>query len=126
MLINVGHRFDVTAETLEQLLALNRSQLAGLADAEQRARRSDAIDQLAQYVNLLREATTSAGRYCFKLEFPDGRWNVDERELPAAPQVGDLVELTDGMRWRVRRSQLVRARPQGKPARDFFVCVPAT
>jgi hypothetical protein len=117
---------EVTADALESVLALTRAQLAAVSDDDQRKRRAEAIDQLSQYVRLLRDATSTAlRRYCFKLEFPDGRWNVDERELPTAPQVGDLVQFADGCNWRVRRSQLVRPRPQSKPAHEYFVCVPA-
>jgi hypothetical protein len=63
--------------------------------------------------------------FSFKLEFPNGSWNVDEKQLEIAPQIGDIVSFGDGRPWRVRASQFVRARPTRKPAREFFVCAPA-
>jgi hypothetical protein len=97
-----------------------------MTDEEERERRTEAIDRFARYVDLLREPTAVAlARYCFKMEFADGRWDVAERELPATPRIGELVDLADGERWRIRGSQLVRSRPAGKPPREFFVCAPA-
>ena len=63
--------------------------------------------------------------FAFKLEFEDGRWNVDEKQLEAAPIVGDIVSFGDGRPWRVRETQYVRARPARKPVREVFVCAPA-
>ena len=94
---------------------------------------------MATYVSMLRDTTTPSaslaaaygpnGRrrspFAFKLEFADGRWSVDEKELEAAPQVGDIVSFEDGRPWRVSASQFVRARPTRKPTREFFVCAPA-
>ena len=99
----------------------------------------EAIEQMATYVSMLRDTSTPSaslaaaygpdGRrrrpFSFKLEFADGRWNVDEKELDAAPQVGDIVSFEDGRPWRVSASQFVRARPTRKPVREFFVCAPA-
>lgn len=119
-------RLRENADRLEQALDATRRELADVATGEQRARRASAIDQAAQYVALLREAseqgTRPRGPFWFKLVFPDGRWNVAERVLDAAPRVGDVVSFDDGSRWRVRDSQLVKPRPAQKPPREFFVC----
>ncbi len=128
MMAQVGRHLQLgsSADQLAHALSLNRRQLAEVTDEHERKRRAQAIDQLAQYVGLLREATVAATpRYAFKLEFPDGRWNLAEKELAAAPRVGDLVQFSDGGRWRIRGSELVRPRPLGKPPRQFFVCAPA-
>lgn len=74
-----------SADQLAQALARNRQQLVVLADAEERDRRAEAIGRLLCYVDLLREATAlSLARYSFKLESPDGRWNLAEKELSGA------------------------------------------
>jgi hypothetical protein len=126
------------ADQLASALAHNREGLAELDDAEQRARHEQAIEQMATYVSMLRDTSTPSaslaaaygpdGRrrrpFSFKLEFADGRWNVDEKELEAAPQVGDIVSFDDGRPWRVSASEFVRARPTRKPVREFFVCAP--
>ena len=126
------------ADQLASALAQERDCLSGLENAEQRSRHEQAIEQMDTYVSMLRDtATTSAslaaaygpdGRrrrpFSFKLEFADGRWNVDEKELETAPQVGDIVSFDDGRPWRVSASQFVRARPTRKPTREFFVCAP--
>ena len=113
------------AELLEQGLARRRDALEGL-DVEHRSRRAEAIDGISHYVALLRKATEQSGglpiRYCFKLEFPDGRWTVAEKLLPAEPHVGDVVRFDEGETWRVRDSQLVWPRPQRLPRREVFVC----
>jgi hypothetical protein len=115
-----------SADQLARALSSNRGQLDSVKDREERVRRAEAIERFGQYVDLLREATAEAlSRYSFKLEFADGRWTLAEKELPALPQIGELVELADGRRWQVRGSQLVPARPAGKPPREFFVCAPA-
>jgi hypothetical protein len=57
--------------------------------------------------------------------FADGRWTLAEKELPALPQIGELVELAEGDSWQIRDTQLVPDRPPGKPPRRFFVCTPA-
>ena len=129
----------LNADQLASALAQKREGLAELENAEQRSRREQAIEQMATYVSMLRDTTTTSaslaaaygpdGRlrrpFSFKLEFADGRWNVDEKELDVAPQVGDIISFGDGPPWRVRASQLVRARPAHKPVREFFVCAPA-
>ena len=128
----------LNADQLASALAHERDGLAELDNAEQRTRREQAIEQMGAYVSMLRDTTTPSaslaaaygpdGRrrrpFSFKLEFADGRWNVDEKELEAAPQVGDIVSFDDGRPWRVSASQFVRARPMRKQAREFFVCAP--
>jgi len=129
----------LNADQLESALAHKRVGLAELENAEQRTRREQAIEQMGTYVTMLRDTTTTSeelasaygptGRprrpFAFKLEFEDGRWNVDEKELDAAPHVGDIVSFGDGRRWRIRATQFVRARPARKPVREFFICAPA-
>jgi len=127
------------ADQLDHALAYKRVGLAEVTNEEQRSRHEQAIEQMANYVSMLRDTTTTSaslaaaygpdGRlrrpFSFKLEFADGRWNVDEKELEAAPQIGDIISFDDGPPWRVRASQLVRTRPTRKPVREFFVCAPA-
>jgi hypothetical protein len=127
------------ADQIDQALASERVGLSGVENDEQRSRHEQAIEQMASYVSMLRDTTTTSaslaaaygpdGRlrrpFSFKLEFADGRWNVDEKELEAAPQIGDIISFDDGRPWRVRASTLVRARPARKPVREFFVCAPA-
>lgn len=119
-------RLRESAERLQRVLETQRRALAGLQRDEDRQRRSEAIDRLAQYVSLLRQATGSESQfYTFKLEFPDGRWDVEERRLDHPPAVGEVVDLERFGAWRVRGSQFVRPRPAQKPPREFFVCAPA-
>ena len=114
-----------SVEELAQVLACNRAQLAAVIDEEERARRAEAIDRFAQYVDLFQQATVAAlARYSFKLEFADGRWDLAEKELPATPHIGEFVEFAPGDRWRIHSSQLVRPRPPSKPVRELFVCAP--
>lgn len=116
-------RLRQSADELEQAVVSQRRALPGVA-AEERGRREEAIDRLAQYVALLRKAGSppEPAPYWFKLEFPDGRWDVEEHRLARPPAVGDVVDLDRYGRWRVSGSQLVRPRPARKPAREFFVC----
>jgi hypothetical protein len=127
------------ADQIDHALAHKREGLSELVNEDQRSRHEQAIEQMASYVAMLRDTTTTSaslaaaygpdGRlrqpFSFKLEFPNGSWNVDEKELEAAPQIGDIVSFSDGRPWRIRASQFVRARPTRKPAREFFVCAPA-
>jgi hypothetical protein len=70
--------------------------------------------------------TAAAERlYWFQLDFPDGRWSVQEKQLQLPPETGDRVDLGQDGFWQVRGSRVVGARPAGKPAREFFVCCPA-
>ena len=125
----------INADLLEQSIAEKRRRLADLATDEQRSRRSRALDHMAAYAVKLREAAdVSLGDrrssepgigHAFKLEFEDGRWSIEEKELETTPRVGDVVSFDDGPPWRVHASQFVRPRPSGKPAREFFVCAPS-
>jgi hypothetical protein len=126
----------LNADQLEQTIAEKRRRLAELATDEQRSRRSRALDHMAAYAELLREAANESSGvlrrssepgvgYTFKTEFDDGRWTIEEKELSTSPRVGDVVSFDDGRSWRVRASQLVCPRPSGKPAREFFVCAPS-
>lgn len=129
----------LNADQLDSALAHKRDGLAELENPEQRSRREQAIEQMATYVSMLRDTSTPSaslaaaygpdGRrrrpFSFKLQFDDGRWDVDEKELETAPQVGDIISFQDGRPWRVGASQFVRARPTRKPVREFFVCAPA-
>lgn len=126
------------ADHLDSVLASNREDLSELGGGDARARHEQAIEQMANYVSMLRDTTTTSaslaaaygpdGRprrpFSFKLEFADGRWDVDEKELDTAPKIGDIVSFGDGRPWRIRASQFVRARPTRKPMREFFVCAP--
>jgi hypothetical protein len=126
----------MNADRLESALAQKRGGLADLENEELRSRRAQAIDQMATYIAMLRDTATSSAHpafgadglrrpFSFKLEFEDGRWNVDEKQLEAAPRVGDIVSFADGRPWRVQATQLVRARPARKPVRELFICAPA-
>jgi hypothetical protein len=130
----------LNADQLDDALAHNREGLADLGpdcgDDEQQWCHERAIEQMAHYVAMLRATTTSTltaahrpdGRLCrpfsFKLELADGRWSIDEKELDTTPRIGDIVSFDDGLSWRVRATQFVRARPSHKPEREFFVCAP--
>lgn len=70
-------------------------------------------------------AALAASLYWFKLQFPDGRWTVEEKELDVRPSEGECVDLGASGRWCVSRAQSVHAGPSGKPDREFFVCQPA-
>ena len=119
-------RLRLNADQLEQSLARQRAVLGDMADDEERSRRADAMARIGNYVGMLREAQPAidfTGCFSFKLELNDGRWDVEEMSMPAAPQVGDVLSF-HGSRWRVRASQFVRPRPAGRPAREVFVCAP--
>jgi hypothetical protein len=81
------------------------------------------MERVGNYVGLLRAAEAGPMNFSFKLELQDGRWDIAEKNLTAAPRVGDVLSLA-GRQWRVRASQLVRPRPSGRPAREVFVCAP--
>jgi hypothetical protein len=138
--VDRGATSEQGVNELERALALGRSVLADCNNDDERSRRSQAIDELSQYVDLLRVATAgapapeaksapsevrAAEAYWFKFEFADGRWDIDEKELQAAPHVGDVYDFSDSGKWRVRASQFVKPRPSQKPMREFFVCAPA-
>jgi hypothetical protein len=121
------------ADYLERAFTEQRSRLSELGSEQERSRRAQALDHMANYVVLLREAAagTSPDRgrgslpaFSFKVEFEDGCWSIEEKELASPPQVGDTISFAEGGSWRVRATQLVGVRPEGKPARSFFVCAP--
>ncbi len=128
--MNRDEQLSLNADELELALDRTRRGLRQVEDDDHRVRRAEAIDGLSRYVALLREAP-GGGRgarrwaFSFKLEFPDGRWDVEEKELPAPPRLGDVISFEGRGSWRVRNSALVRPRPARKPAREFFVCAPA-
>jgi hypothetical protein len=117
------------ADTLERALAARRRELPGFGK-EERERRESALAAIEGYTALLREPMEPAPsrnliRYCFKLVFPDGRWSIDEKQLSAAPQAGDVLDFAGYGDWRIQTSQRVGVKPAGKPPREFFVCAPA-
>lgn len=114
------------ADRLESFVAAGRGALRGLTEDDDRARRNAAIDGFARYAQLLREAAAAArpARYAFKLEFPDGRWDLAEQELATEPRVGDLVWF-EGSPWQILGHREVPARPSKAPAHSFLACAPA-
>ena len=117
------------ADALERLLESRRRDLHGV-DQDVRQRREFAMAAIKGYTALLREPIVPAPsrrliRYCFKLVFPDGRWSIDEKQLPAAPQEGDVLDFAGYGDWRIQGSQRVGVKPAGKAPREFFVCAPA-
>jgi hypothetical protein len=125
----VGPDFaKLNADTLDRALRARRLDLQGF-DQEERERHEYALAAIEGYTALLREPIEAPPsrnliRYCFKLVFPDGRWSVDEKQLPAAPHEGDVLDFAGGD-WRIEGSQRIGVRPSGKPPREFFVCAPA-
>ena len=123
-----GQRPAQNARELALLLTHGRDALVRIEHDQERRRHSEALDHMAQYVALLREAPDQRNpfkRYSFKLELADGRWGVEEKELAAPPNVGEVVEFAEGGRWKVLASQMLKPRPVTKPARELFVCSPA-
>ncbi len=117
------------AEQLRRALRSSRSELADVDD-EIRDRRLQAIALMADYAALLQDAAPGTEparerRYWFKLVYPDGSWNVEEKALESLPRRGDVVDFERVGPWRIGTSQSVHPRPAGKPARQFFVCAPA-
>jgi hypothetical protein len=125
----VGPDFaKLNADTLDRALRARRIDLQSF-DQEERERHEYALAAIEGYTALLREPIEAPPsrnliRYCFKLVFPDGRWSIDEKQLPAAPHEGDVLDFAGGD-WRIEGSQRVGVRPTGKPPREFFVCAPA-
>jgi hypothetical protein len=126
----VGQDFSKhNADALERALAARRLELHGV-DEDVRARREFALKAIEGYTALLREPAgqtrpnLNPNRYCFKLVFPDGRWSLDEKQLAAVPQEGDVIEIDGYGDWRIQGSQSVGVRPAGKAPREFFVCAP--
>lgn len=129
---------DITrqnADQLERVLASQRRALGSVASDEQ-AVNSEAVGHLLAYASLLRAPMPAAAivepspdaqrhapdRFMFMLEFPDGRWDVAERQLEMIPCAGDEVNFDDGKLWRVRETRLVNPVPAKKPPRQMFVC----
>jgi hypothetical protein len=118
-------------DALERALSARREALASIEREDERERRAGALAAFEGYAALLREPNRPAPqsrnliRYAFKLVFPDGRWSVDERDLPAAPRAGDVLGFDGIGEWRIHGAQLVGVKPAGKPPRTFFVCSPA-
>ncbi len=124
----MGHDYAAAnLDALERALSERRAALPGIASEDERERRAAALSAFEGYTALLREPaeaprTRNSIRYAFKLVFPDGRWSVDERELPAAPREGDVLGFDGIGDWRIQGAQRVGVKPAGKPPRTFFVC----
>jgi hypothetical protein len=114
------------AERLETFVEAGRGALGRLSEDDDRSRRCAAIEGFARYAQLLREAAASTrpGRYAFKLEFPDGRWDLAEQELSNEPRVGDLVWF-EGSPWQILGHREVPSRPSKAPPHSFLACAPA-
>jgi hypothetical protein len=114
------------AEELERIVARSRDELPRLDADEERSRRDAAIHGFAKYAQLLREAAANVqpARYAFKLEFPDGRWDIAEQELMQEPRVGDLVWF-DGAPWQILGHEHVPRRPRASRPHEFLACAPA-
>ena len=130
MTIDVGELAKTNADALERALAARRLELRGIAEEEERDRRSDALSLIEAYTALLRVPATHVAvrnpvRYCFKLVFPDGRRSIDEKQLPSPPSEGDVVVFDGYGDWRIEGLERVGAKPAGKRSREFFVCAPA-
>ena len=131
-------QLDRVADQLDRVLASQRRTLESVAGNEQGVNR-EAVGHLMAYASLLRAlppaATIAEGspaaprlaphRYMFILEFPDGRWDVAERQLETVPRAGDEVSFDDGTLWRVRETRLITPAPARKPPRRMFVCATA-
>jgi hypothetical protein len=118
------------ADALERAVAVGRQGLDAIEGELERERRAGALAAFEGYAALLREPVPqppgrNAIRYCFKLVFPDGRWSIDEKQLPTVPRAGDVLGFDGAGRWRVEGAQRVGARPPGKAPRTFFICAPA-
>jgi hypothetical protein len=114
------------AEELERYVARGRNELPQLSEEDDRARRGAAIEGFAKYAQLLREAASGVrpARYSFKLEFPDGRWDLAEQELSKEPRVGDLVWF-EGTPWQILGHREVPRRPSAARPHQFLACAPA-
>ena len=114
------------AEALERIVERSRDALPRLSEEDERPRRDAAIAGFVRYAQLLREAAASANpsRYSFKLEFPDGRWDLQEQELAQEPRVGDLVWF-EGSPWQILGRRQVPRRPRASRPHEFLACAPA-
>jgi hypothetical protein len=131
--VNPDPQSQLNADQLGLALSHTRDELVDFDTDDQRSRHEQAIEQMENYVAMLRDTSLAGGygpsgrarrAFSFKLEFADGRWNVDEKELEATPRVGDIVSFDDGKSWCVLASEFVRALPAHKPMREFYVCAP--
>ena len=126
---SMGEFSKENADVLDRVLAARRRDLGNVGE-EERERREFALAAIEGYTALMRESSPPASsrnpiRYCFKLVFPDGRWSIDEKQLPTAPHEGDVLAFAGYGDWRIEGSQRVGVKPAGKPQREFFVCAPA-
>ena len=112
------------ARRLEEFVLRSREEAVTLDDGD-RGRRSSAIDALAGYVELLRKTAPAAPprRYAFKLEFPDGRWDIAEQALESEPRVGDLIWF-GAAAWQVLGHRQV-PRLRAETPHTFLACAPA-
>lgn len=131
------NRLSMNADELESALVSRRAALANVEDEGERSRKTDAISHFLAYVSLLRAAAPDEGvpragddaqsvarAFAFQLEFEDGSWDVEEKQLLSAPRPGETFSFRDDRRWRVYTSKIVLARPAHKRAREVFVCAP--
>jgi hypothetical protein len=131
------NRLSLNADELESALVSRREKLASVEDDGERSRTADAISHFLVYVSLLRAAAPDDGAaradddhqsvaraFAFQLEFEDGSWDVEEKQLLSAPRPGETFSFRDDRRWRVYTSKIVNARPAHKRAREVFVCAP--
>jgi hypothetical protein len=123
LLVN-GELPPTNADRLREVAARGRARLDDLSEAD-RVRRGDAIAAVDHYVALLRAAAprVDCERYAFKLEFPDGRWDVIEQTLADKPRVGDLVWF-EGLPWQILGHHRV-PKPQADAQHEFLACAPA-
>ena len=125
----MGELSKENVDVLERVLEALRRDL-GSVGGEERERRESALDAIEGYAALMREpsppvSSRNSIRYFFKLVFPDGRWSIDEKQLPIAPHEGDVLAFPGYGDWRIEGSERVGVKPAGKPQREFFVCAPA-
>ena len=106
-----------------------------LPSDDARVRRTAALESLAAYAALLTEVVPPrpvppesprrpdpAHVFTLKLEYDDGRWELDELRLGTPPRVGEYIELGRRGRWQVLGSQVVVAAIRKRVEREFFRC----
>jgi hypothetical protein len=117
---------------IEDVTPQNADRLDKVLEQQQWAE-TGTLAHLKAYSSLLRASVARPAaapvryrqRFMFKLEFPDGRWDVAERQLGAEPSVGDELRFAGDQTWRVRSTQVVGPGRAQKPPRNVFVCVVA-